>query len=229
MLLSLSYSTPQPNGTSPNTSPSQRSPSSLRFTTSLCFTLFRSLSSTRRSFFCFRSATTVPSLSTSTSSDSSTSITPLLIENDVIESKLYTPKGNAERNSGLEVEREKADILRRSGSRMGNACSLRMTSTESRTSGCYGLFGDTRLTFSKSSTDARSFTSFTKHRLTKSATSGENVEGIVTPFITAFFTSSSLRPSNGWFSPAISIRFIPNDHTSLFRHAFPSNTSGAAL
>ena len=46
-------------------------------------------------------------------------------------------------------------------------------------------------------------------------------------FITRFITIADVQPSNGFFPSAISITEMPNDHTSLFRHVFPSYTSGA--
>ena len=85
-------------------------------------------------------------------------------------------------------------------------------------------------TFNKSSTDARFFTSFTKHFFTKSTKSLDHPDeereggGI---FITRFITCADVQRANGFLLSAISITLIPSAHTSLFNSAPLSYNSGA--
>ena len=85
------------------------------------------------------------------------------------------------------------------------------------------------LTFNNASTDARSFTSFTKHFFTKSTKSedhpDEESEG-GGMFITRFITCADVQRANGFLLSAISITLIPRAHTSLFNSAPSPYTSG---
>ena len=86
------------------------------------------------------------------------------------------------------------------------------------------------LTFNNASTDARSFTSFTKHFFTKSTKSEDHPDeesegdGMST---TCFMILIDVMPANGCLPSAISITLMPNDHTSLFKCVPSPYHSGA--